>query len=580
MCPLRSLDAALFLLVRFLVPLCLGVAAVDKNQSGVSDLGSLMECLRMGMATVVAQGDAAYEFARLCKNRATEIEPWPLAVARVRSVEEVQEAVRCVAASRLEACARAGAHGFGNDGGCSGGVVIDVQDLLSLEVDADTDMVQFGAGNTLGQLYYKLHGSHGLAVAGGSVSGVGAAGLFLGCGRGLLTQLKGLACDTTLGIEYVDAHGKVQIADTTSNADMYWMARGGGGNFPGIVTKFTVQAFKAPERLYAIDCEVSSQWGRALMRSWLGRLEDMVQPQRRVFTHITVWGRVNFKLSNICIDCDAEQRAWFEETVLGVAHAAKHDAHCYNYTQTWIEQLLFESGMHEGMIENRPEALLDRDQGWGAKGLLANKNGGHMLYEYNMSEALMDTLLEWTFGEKALKDRPYGHGLILYPMGGPKVEEVPVDAAAYGPRSAKLILHYKHQWSPDGSGEQAVMLQHHEDMARAFDAHLPCKGFFNYIDNTKPCAKTNEEWLAAHFHNVSRMRQIKVEADPKGVFRSRLSKPNLELRPPRSTTLRLVSTTTSPRDWRQCASHPACSGLIGNCCPSNNGSTLNCCNLI
>jgi len=494
-----------------------------------SNLDSLLKCLRAGVITVAAQGDAAYDKARLCKNRAANIDPHPLAVARVRNVDEVQQAIRCVATSGLEACARAGSHGFGNDAGCSGGVVVDVQDLLSMEVDAHEEVVEFGAGHTLGQLYYKLHASHGLAVPGGPVSSVGAAGLFMGGGRGLFTQIRGLACDSILGIEYVDAVGKVHVANATSNADMYWMVRGGGGSFPGIVTSFRVQAFKAPESFYHIDCHFWAPEGRALMKAWLAKLEDMVQPERHIFTHVTVWGLVNWRFLNVCVDCDAPRRAWFEEAVMGVV-LRTGDGHCQRAHNGWIQQLLMESGMNEGVIENSPEALLDRNQGWGNKGFVAARNGGQLLYEYHMSEALIDTLLDWLFGDKALGDHPYGYGINFYPMGGPKVEEVHVDATPYGPRLAKLVMDYKHQWDPSILGEQELMLQHHEEMARALDAYLPCKGFYNYLDNSLPCAKTNEEWLAAYFHDVPRMRQIKYKVDPTGVFRSRLSPSTSRLR--------------------------------------------------
>ena len=72
------------------------------------------------------------------------------------------------------------------------------------------------------------------------------AGLWLGCGRGVLTQWLGLSCDSMLAIEYVDARGDTQYADAEHNADMFWLARGGGGEFPGVVTHFTAQAYPEP----------------------------------------------------------------------------------------------------------------------------------------------------------------------------------------------------------------------------------------------------------------------------------------------------------------------------------------------
>ena len=53
-------------------------------------------------------------------------------------------------------CARAGQHGSDNDSGCTGGMTIDVQDLRELHVEPATDLIKFGSGYTLGQLYAQL----------------------------------------------------------------------------------------------------------------------------------------------------------------------------------------------------------------------------------------------------------------------------------------------------------------------------------------------------------------------------------------------------------------------------------------
>jgi len=106
---------------------------------------------------------------------------------------------------------------------------------------------------------------------------------------------------------------------------------------------------------------------------------------------------------------------------------------------------------------------------------------------------------------------------------GPKVRETPHDATAYGHRDANWVLHYKHQWVPDDVAMMETMMQHHREVATAIDRHLPCRNFYNYIDNDMPCAATNEAWLQAHFSDVPRMHAIKERADPLGLFRSRLT---------------------------------------------------------
>lgn len=196
----------------------------------------LSTCLTQNLKEVYRKGhDAAYWSERHCKNRRADMLPQPEAIVRAHSPREVQLAVMCAAASGARICARAGGHGADNDAGCTGGLLIDVQELRELHVDTITNITTFGSGFTLGQLYSQLH-PYQLVVGGGTVNDVGAAGLILGCGRGHWTLKHGLACDHVLGVQYVSATGERKVANKTHNADMYWMARGGGGNFPGIVT--------------------------------------------------------------------------------------------------------------------------------------------------------------------------------------------------------------------------------------------------------------------------------------------------------------------------------------------------------
>ena len=67
---------------------------------------------------------------------------------------------------------------------------------------------------------------------------VGVAGHSLGGGFGLLGRPFGLACDSILSMEMVDAAGQIRNVSATENPDLFWALRGGGnGNF-GVVTNF------------------------------------------------------------------------------------------------------------------------------------------------------------------------------------------------------------------------------------------------------------------------------------------------------------------------------------------------------
>jgi len=71
------------------------------------------------------------------------------------------------------------------------------------------------------------------------------------------------------------------------------------------------------------------------------------------------------------------------------------------------------------------------------------------------------------------------------------------------------------------------MMKHYADMMWALESHadLPCRGFYNYMDNSMACARSNREWLEAYFHDVDRIIAIKAARDPSGVFKSRVPLP-------------------------------------------------------
>jgi len=96
------------------------------------------------------------------------------------------------------------------------------------------------------------------------------------------------------------------------------------------------------------------------------------------------------------------------------------------------------------------------------------------------------------------------------------INDIPTAATAYGPRKAKWVFHYKHGWAANQYNN--AMINHHFQMASAFDNILPCSGFYNYKDPDMTCANNDDQWLAAYFSDVNRMKLIKGAYDPNDRF--------------------------------------------------------------
>jgi len=84
----------------------------------------------------------------------------------------------------------------------------------------------------------------GVTVPSGSCPTVGIGGLALGGGHGLAGRRFGLTSDNLLAARIVTADGRVRHVDASTNEDLYWACRGGGGGNFGVVTALTLKTHR------------------------------------------------------------------------------------------------------------------------------------------------------------------------------------------------------------------------------------------------------------------------------------------------------------------------------------------------
>jgi FAD/FMN-containing dehydrogenase len=183
---------------------------------------------------VVAPDDPDYDAGRAVF--IGDIDDRPAVIVRVADVADVTYVVGLARRTGMELAVRGGGHSNAGHGTTDGGIVLDLRDLKSLEVDAAGRTSWVGAGFTAGELTTAL-AAHGLAVGFGDTGSVGIGGITLGGGVGYLVRKHGLTIDSLLGAEIVTADGACLEVDATSHPDLFWAIRGGGGNF-GVVTRF------------------------------------------------------------------------------------------------------------------------------------------------------------------------------------------------------------------------------------------------------------------------------------------------------------------------------------------------------
>ena len=184
----------------------------------------------------------------------------PSLIARPVSAADVQTAVKWGVSHRVPLRARSGGHSYAGFSTLSGGMVLDLRNMRTVQVDTRRRIATVGAGAQLIDVYAAL-AQHGLTIPAGSCPSVGIAGHALGGGMGLAGRQFGLTCDNLLSAQIVTADGRLRTASGNSNADLYWALRGGGGGNFGVVTSLRFRAHPVPRTVSSFF--VSWPWSRA-----------------------------------------------------------------------------------------------------------------------------------------------------------------------------------------------------------------------------------------------------------------------------------------------------------------------------
>lgn len=204
-------------------------------ERAVSEKGLNIPALRAAMdERVIVPGDAEYDAARTVFTGG--IDRHPAAILRPADAAEVAAVIALARQTGLELAVRSGGHSTAGFGVNEGGLVLDLTNLKSLDINTLGRSAWAGSGLTAAE-YTRQAGEYGLATGFGDTGSVGVGGITLGGGIGYLVRKYGMTIDSLLAAEIVTADGKVLIVDENNHPDLFWAIRGGGGNF-GVVTRF------------------------------------------------------------------------------------------------------------------------------------------------------------------------------------------------------------------------------------------------------------------------------------------------------------------------------------------------------
>jgi len=107
--------------------------------------------------------------------------------------------------------------------------------------------VTLGSGAFWYQAYDAVTTKAAAYVQGGGCTTVGVAGLIQSGGFGSFSKHYGTAASGLLEAEVVTADGKIRVANTCTNPDLFWALKGGGGGTFAAISKLTLRVRDLPE---------------------------------------------------------------------------------------------------------------------------------------------------------------------------------------------------------------------------------------------------------------------------------------------------------------------------------------------
>jgi hypothetical protein len=179
---------------------------------------------------IATPSDSDWDGARQAWNLAADQRPE--AVALVESADDVSKVLSFARESGLKVTGQGTGHGAMALGPLDGVILIKTERMRDVAIEGEKARVEAGA---LAEDVAEAAIGQGMCSMPGTSPNVGVVGYTLGGGLSWFGRKHGWACNRASAIELVTADGEPRTVNATSDPDLFWALRGGGGAY-GIVT--------------------------------------------------------------------------------------------------------------------------------------------------------------------------------------------------------------------------------------------------------------------------------------------------------------------------------------------------------
>ena len=206
------------------------------------------------------------------------------------NVDDVVASVNFARENRLRLVVKGGGHSYQGTSDSADSLLIWTRAMDRIELhdafvpqgcegkQAPQPAVSIGAGAVWMHVYDAVTTKAGRYAQGGGCATVGVAGLVQSGGFGSFSKNYGTAAGGLLEAEIVTADGKVRLANSCSDPELFWGLKGGGGGSLGVVTRVTLRTRELPNLFGGVGLAVQAKSDAAFSKL-IDRFLDVFGPR-------------------------------------------------------------------------------------------------------------------------------------------------------------------------------------------------------------------------------------------------------------------------------------------------------------